>query len=248
MATYTIELRRICELYSREEVENWFKDYELTEFLTGEQIQTIQNFGVWNKNTLAKRIVDHYFMREIGLETPELFKHYAKVKMNEIMEEKLPLIYSSSIKYDPLINVDFTETFERNIDSNGSSETSLNSETSGTSNSSSTNNSSGLTINNDTPQTNITKQSLDTGAYASSVGQNDIESTIEDETSNSSSQDSTSNSEDSRNTIENYTKTMRGNSGVSATAQKMVEQYRQNIIAINKDIIEELNILFMGLY
>ena len=43
-------------------------------------------------------------------------------------------------------------------------------------------------------------------------------------------------------------KQIKGNSGVSATAQKMIEQYRQNIIAIDRDIIQELNILFMGLY
>ena len=41
---------------------------------------------------------------------------------------------------------------------------------------------------------------------------------------------------------------MKGNSGVSATAQKMVEQYRDNIRAINREIIDKLEPLFMGLY
>ena len=49
-----------------------------------------------------------------------------------------------------------------------------------------------------------------------------------------------------KNNIE--VKHIEGNSGVSATSQKMIEQYRQNIIAIDKDIINELNSLFMGLY
>lgn len=248
MAKYTIELRKVCEYFNRSEVEGWFKDYELSDFLTNEQIQTIENFGVWNKDKLARKIVDHYWMREIGLETPALFSHYARVKMQEIMGEKLPLIYSSSIKYDPLINVDYTETFERNIDSNGSSDNSITSENSGSSNSSSTQTNSGFSINNDTPQTRITKQNLDSGIYASSTNQNDSSISIEDETSNSSSQESTSNSTDKRSTAENYSKTVKGNSGVSATAQKMIVQYRENIIAIDKEIIEELNSLFMGLY
>ena len=47
---------------------------------------------------------------------------------------------------------------------------------------------------------------------------------------------------------EAYTKRMIGNSGVSATAQKMIEQYRNNIRAINREIIDKLSILFMGLY
>ena len=248
MAKYTIELRRVCELYKRETVENWFKDYELTDFLTPLQIQTIQAQGIWTKEKLAKKIVDHYFMREIGLETPALFAHYAKVKMNEIMESKLPLIYSAAIEYDPLVNVDFTETFERNIDSNGSSSSSLENESSGSSNSSSNQSASGLTINNETPQTNITKQNLDSGIYASSVNQNDSSSNIQDETTNSSESSSTTNSQDERSTDESYTKRIKGNSGVSATAQKMIVQYRENIIAIDKEIIEELNSLFMGLY
>lgn len=232
MAKYTIELRRVCEIFTREEVENWFKNYELTDFLTSEQIEVINQAGLWNKNKLARKIIDHYFMREIGFETPALFKHYAKVTMQELMEEKLPLIYSSSIQYDPLVNVDYTETFERDIEGTA--------QNTGSSNSNSSSNSSSLGINNNTPQQRITRQNLETGAYASSVSQGDNTSQIQDTTSTSNN--------GSSNTSEEYTKKIKGNSGVSATAQKMIEQYRQNIIAIDKEIIEELNILFMGLY
>lgn len=65
MATYTIELRKVCDIYGREEVENWFKDYELKDYLTPEQIAQIEKYDVWTKEKLAKKIVDHYFMREI---------------------------------------------------------------------------------------------------------------------------------------------------------------------------------------
>ena len=236
MPNYTIQLRRICDIYTREEVENWFKSYNLEDYLTPTQIETIENAGLWNKNKLAKKIVDHYFMREIGFETPYLFRHYALITMEEIMEEKLPLIYSKSIEYDPLVNVDFTETFTREANGSGL----INSE--GNSNSNSNSNSSSLGIDNKTPQTRITKQNLDTGAYASNVSQGDNHSQIEDETETSSSQIT------ENETNENYTKRVKGNSGVSATAQKMVEQFRNNIVAIDKEIIESLDILFMGLF
>lgn len=72
MASYTIELRKVCDIYGREEVENWFKDFELSDFLTTKQIQSIENAGLWNKNKLAKKIIDHYYMREIGFETPRV--------------------------------------------------------------------------------------------------------------------------------------------------------------------------------
>lgn len=65
MATYTIELRKVCDLYGRNEVENWFKSYNLNDYLTQEQIQVLQKENIWTKDKLAKMIVDHYFMREI---------------------------------------------------------------------------------------------------------------------------------------------------------------------------------------
>lgn len=86
MATYTIELRKVCKLYGREEVEKWFKSYNLNDYLTQEQITVLSKENIWTKDKLAKMIVDHYFMREIGFETPALFRHYAMVTMQEIME------------------------------------------------------------------------------------------------------------------------------------------------------------------
>ena len=89
MAKYSMELRKVCDYYTREEVEKWFKNYELTDFLRPDEIESIQTANIWSKDRLAKKIVDHYFMREIGFETPALFKHYAMVTMQEIMEETL---------------------------------------------------------------------------------------------------------------------------------------------------------------
>ena len=221
MAKYTIELRKIIEnYYSREEVENWFKDYCISNYLTPVEEETILNANIWSKDRLASSIVDHYYMREIGYETIGLFKHYAKVYMREIMERYLPLIYSKSIEYNPLVNVDYEEQFTRNITGSGESE--------------STNNASGLSVNSDTPQGEITKANILAGNYASNTGASETESTINDTTSNT--------------TDETYTKRVKGNSGVSATAQKMIQQYRENIIAINEQIIKELDKLFMGLY
>lgn len=70
----------------RDEVESWFKSYNLEDYLTAEQITVLSKENIWSKDKLAKMIVDHYYMREIGFETPALFRHYAKVTMQEIME------------------------------------------------------------------------------------------------------------------------------------------------------------------
>lgn len=228
MAKYTIELRKICDIYGREEVEKWFKDYNISNYLTPEQIAQIEKFNVWSKDRLAQKIVDHYYMREIGFETPYLFKHYAKVYMQEIMERQFPKIYSNFLEYDPLSNVDFTEEYTREIE--GSSE--------GSSNSNSKNNASGYNINNDTPQTRITKQNLESGIYASQTNQSDTQTNIEDET----------NAQSSSNTIERFTRHEEGDNGVIITNQRLIKEYREIIVAIDEEIINELSKLFMGIY
>lgn len=224
MSKYTMELRKVIDIYSRETVESWFKDYELSEYLTLNEIEIINNRGTWNKDKLASDIVDNYFMREIGLETPALFKHQVKVKMRQIMEEKLPLIYSASIEYDPMVNVNFTESLTRDIDNLSNT------------NDKNISNSSGITVMSNTPQGQLNKNEILSGKYASETSGGE------------SSVESNGSGESSSNTKETYTKTTKGNSGVSATAQAMIKQYRENIVAINRDIINELNELFMGLW
>lgn len=240
MAKYTIELRRLCDIYGRDEVENWFKDYDINNYLTPTQIEQIQKFNVWSKDRLATKIVDHYFMREIGFETPALFKHYAKVKMQEIMERQFPKIYSNFLEYDPLSNVDFTEEYTREIKGTGKNE----GITEGNSNSNSSNNASGLNVNSDTPQGQISKQQILNGAYASKTNASETTSSINDKTITSSN--ASSNSE--TNTIEKFTRHEEGDNGVIITNQRLVKEYREIIVAIDEEIINELNKLFMGLY
>jgi len=208
MSRYTTELRLIVQNTSLEEVQSWFKDYELSDYLTEEEIAVIEERGTWNKDKLAELIVDHYWMHEIGLETVALFKHQVKVAMREIMEEKLPLIYSTSLKYDPLVNVDFTETYEEENSQDG--------------------NADGLNVNSDTPQGQISKETILGGSYASSTG----------------ASEGTSHSEGTQS----YTRTQKGNSGSLTTAQALVQQYRKNIIMINRDIVNDLANLFMQIY
>ena len=220
MATYTIQLRHIVATFGEEEVKSWFMDYDLRDYLTDEEIAVITARGTWDKEKLAKMIIQHYEMREIGFETPSYFMHKAKTLMREIMEEKAPLIYSTAIKYDPLVNVDYTETYKE--DSSGKSQ------------SKSTNSGNGLNINSDTPQGQINKNDILQGRYASSTSASESSNSINDNSQSSGTQ--------------NYTKNIRGNSGVSATAQAMVRQYRQNIIMINHDIIDACASLFMNIY
>lgn len=228
MARYTVQLRKVIETVGEDQVLKWFQDYDLTNYLTFEEIKVITDKGTWSPARLARKIIDHYYMDEIGSETVALFKHRVKVAMQEIMEEKLPLIYSASLQYNPLTNVNYTETYTgENTTANTTS-----------SNSTATSDSSGLTVNSDTPQGQINKQSILNGNYASSTSANEIEDTA----------NTVSSGESNGSGTQVYTKHYEGNQGISATYQKMIEQYRDNIRMIDREIIEDLRDLFMVIY
>ena len=220
MAKYTYELREVISTFGEDEVKNWFKEYELSDYLTEDEIRVVNERGTWSKDKLAERIVEHFFTREIGTDAIGQFRLFVKEKMHELMETYAPLIYSASIKYDPLVNVNFTESYTGSSNSDSSS------------NSNSTG--SGLSVGSDTPQGQISKSAILQGKYASSTNANESESNV--------------NGTASTKGAETYEKTTRGNSGVSATSQAMIKQYREIIRAINTEIVYELEPLFMGLY
>ena len=231
MADYTIRLKDLFlpdrfgnQYYTRQQVEGWFMSYNLSDYLTAEQIQKIQDAGMWSKEKLAKKIVDHYYMREIGFETPGLFEHQAKIKMEEIMELELPVIYSNSLEYDPLESVLFDITETRNISGNGSS------------NSQSASTGSGTSISSDTPQTNIQKADILSGRYASQANGSETASAVSGNTTSTSQ------------TAETFTHHEQGYKGVLDSYQKMLVDYRKSLVAVNTRIIEKLNSLFMGNY
>lgn len=236
MSKYTYQLRNVILFTSLEEVKSWLTSYDLADYLTADQLEVVTEAGLFNKEKLADRIIDHYYMREIGLETIGLFKLKIKTKLDLLMEKYAPLIYTNSIEYDLLVNEDYTETFNRTT-----SGTDTNTNTSAGTNST-TSSGSGLTVSSDTPQGQINKAAILAGQYASST-------TAGENTNTTSTTDSvTNNSSGSNSGTEQFTRHVKGNRGISATYQAMIKQYRENILTIYNDIINDLNDLFMGIW
>ena len=194
-------------IYTRDEIESWFMDYELSDFLTPEQIEQIEKYRVWSKKKLASQIVDYFYMRESAFETPALFKHYAKVTMNTLMEGYLLKIYTKFLEYDPLSSVDYVEEYTRTIDSEATNSGKSNS------NASSNSSSSGLNVSSDTPQGQINKNEILNGKFASSTSASEGEA-------NARQQDETkTESQGTGKTLEKYTHSMKGDNGVIVTNQ-----------------------------
>lgn len=222
MARYTMELREIISTFGEDEVKKWFMDYDLSEFLTPAEISIINERGVWSKEQLAERILTHFQLREIGTDSIGSFRLFITDLMTEVMETYAPLIYTVSIKFDPLTDVNVTESFERT------------NETVGSNNSVTSSNGSSLNVGSDTPQGQINKAEILQGKYATSTSAN------EDTNTSEGSSKSTGSGK------EKYTRSTVGHT--STSAQKLIQQYRDNIRAINTEIIYRLEPLFMGLY
>ena len=209
MARYTLELRELVEFEGRENIKEWFKDYDLGDYLTSKQINDIENQGIWDKDKLADLIIDHYYMREIGFETPALFKLKAKTAMKEIMEEKAPLLWSATLNINPLNEFEINTTSQGTHHSEG--------ESSG----------NGLNIHSNTPQGNINKTDILNGTYASDTNGNESQA---------------QNKTDDSNENESHT------SGRNRSEMLLIREYRENIRMINREIVNDLADLFIGIY
>lgn len=110
MSKYTTEVRYICENYAG-----------LTESEGYSSINTILEqarshvfdfeYPIFDENyrsVLEKKILKHYYTREIATETVGLWKHFLDMRMNEIMPYYNQLYSSELLKFDPLYDVDLT--------------------------------------------------------------------------------------------------------------------------------------------
>ena len=172
------------------------------------------------RETLNKNILDYYYISEIGFETPALFRHFLKNTLNIVMP-KYNVMYEASLKLaqNALGDVDLTETLERNIENEASSE------------SESTGNNKNLY--QDTPQGNISSTDINNQQWATNLTLNN--NTVNDNTSSTG------------NTTEEYTKHILGNNGRKYNIE-IYTKLEQNFKSIDMMIINELKDLFMGVY
>ena len=186
------------------------------------------------RETLNNLILDNFLMDEIGFETPALFRHYLKTKLNEIMPY-YNLLYKAQLRFseaDVLLgNVDLTETFDRNIDSTTNSN--------GNSISSNTATGKSKQLYQDTPQGKLKNTDIDNAEYATNLTLNKSEgnnqSTVEDNTTSSG------------NNVEHYLKTIKGNNGKMYNIE-LLQKALTGFKNINTQLLKELEPLFMGIY
>ena len=89
----------------------------------------LQEYPIFSEDyraTLNKKIIDHFYFREIGSETAELFKFYLNRTMSEIMPYYNKLYNSELLKFNVFDNVNYTEVMKQSNVFAGTSDSSGN--------------------------------------------------------------------------------------------------------------------------
>lgn len=182
------------------------------------QLNSYPIFDEEYRATLNQNILDYYYMSEIGFETPALFRHYLKTTLNVIMP-KYNEIYKAQLKLltSSLGDVDLTETLERDVTNESSSE----SESSG----------KNKNLFQDTPQGELSTTDIDAQRWATNLTLN--KNDVSDSTSANGS------------TTEEYTKHIIGNNGKKYNIE-IYDKFVNTFKSIDQMIIDELSDLFMG--
>ena len=250
MSKYTTEVRYICEVNSGL---NESVGYSKIEAIINGAIPKIFDFDfpMFDENyrvVLERKILKHFYTREICEETAGLWKLRLDTRLNEIMPYYNKLYESELIKFDPLYSDNLIRTRKTDFDSSrktsNNGKTTSNSNTQGSGNGSTSNN--GNDLYSDTPQGSI--DGLEAGTYLTNARKTTDNSSTTTSTSNTStgSVDSTDNGLDDLNSTEEYLEKVSGWSGTSGS--KLIKEFRETFLNIDLLVIEELDDLFMQLW
>lgn len=192
-------------------------------------------YTIPTRQELNDKILNHYRFREIGQETFGRWLFELETALKEIMPKYNQLFYSADQDYNPIYNVDYRKTIDRNRSDSSTGTQS--------SESSSTNEEYGKGVSSQTPQDSlgISNTGIDTVRYADEASWSKNSGSDSTDTSGTS----TSEGEEEESTVE----TTKGNFGV-VSAQDLVIKYRETIINIEQMIINDPRIqeLFMLIY
>lgn len=239
------------------------------------------DFPIWiedYRTTLEKKILMHYFNKEIGFETVGLWKFYLEERMNLIMPYYNELYKTTVKEYDWLTDTNAHEAYvgkkklqenakfnvNGNVESNMTGKTQDNGKdtflNTGSSTTDGTNNQNTKTLESDLPQANYanldygtklteSEQTETTHEQTNTTQQSTTDRTNVTDTSQNTNTDTT---QQSTNDLQSNTNDIYTRDRVGAfgshSLTELLVQYRDSIINIDNMIIDELKDLFMMIY
>ena len=194
---------------------------------------------------LNKKIVDHFYFREIGFETVALFKHYLNMTMREIMPYYNQLYKSATLEIDPLTTHKMVEEFHREL----VEDTARNGTANQTGNTNKTVDtevdSNGQSVYSDFPQSMLPAGAIGGIQYASNATVDSNNTNTQSDENTTLTQDTTTQDNENKDAEED---TKRTSYGYDGDVSELLIKYRQTFLNIDMQIIAELEPLFMGLW
>ena len=193
----------------------------------------LSDYPIFDENYrrhLNDRIVEHYWLREIGQETVEQFIWYMKTTMNEFMPIANGLYATVNRDYDFLANMSYENVLNGTVelDSNGNVVINANSKA--------TNNTDAKSTNYAMPNTQLVNNRKDYATDANrTVGENTTDS---DSTSSQTTVDRSTNKQNTITRME----------GRTSSPSQLIAEYRQNLISVDREVIDALADCFMGIW
>ena len=187
------------------------------------------------KEEFEDLFIERFYFHEIGFETVARFKHQLKVRLKEVMPYYIQLHQTElrAQNIDFLLNKDLREEFIREAASDSSSNISTNS----------------TSLIDSTNSTNSKVSSLDNGNASVKLSDGYLTGASSDSGTTSGSNKTEGGSQQA-NKINQQEKTVfisQGNIGVTSSAE-LLTKWRDCLINIRLDLLEEFNDLFMMIY
>lgn len=228
----------------------------------------LDDYPIWDqgyRDTLNQKIVMRFWNREIGFETPDMFVHHMRTLMGEIMPYYCQLAKTTLLDFDPFetLNITTDSEAESDVETTGSTQTDTEStstteqETSSTENGESTQNTkadnSSRNVNSDHPQTRLNEYedyaTSSADAVSASVSESDGTSSGAQHSSGTGQDTTTGNqsgvTEGQQHNQAKDRSTQRGSQG---NKSQLLQDYRDTILGVDVLILEELEVLFMGVW
>ena len=277
MSKYTTELRWLIESVTADQT-----NLTISQRITAAAPKIFNfNYPIWNesyKTTLETKILKHYFIKEIGMETVGLWKLYLEERMNLIMPYYNQLYETATKNYDYLSDVNSSETYTANKTNKETADFTLTGNLTGSttnigkdtinSTSKTTDNGSrdsDTTINNKNLESDLPQANYVNLDYGTNLVESEQTEALHDTTNNVSNfaADSTTDRNNTTNASQDTSQTAKnivdGNADETYTRTRkgafggkslteLMMEYRQSIINIDNMIINELSDLFMLIY
>lgn len=251
MSKYTTEVRFICESTSGLSESKGFGSVDEVLNSSWDKIFTskVSFFDEEYRSVLCKKILKHYYLREICSEVVGIWKLWMNERLEMIMPYYNKLYESARLEFDPLKDVNYSRTYDKTGSDVGTGSRSTEGINSGTGESTQTNTSKSKTVDKyaDTPQGAL--DNVESGTYLTNarIVNVDNSASLKGTNKSSGSYSDSENSNSTMNSTEKYVESIAGKMG-TASYSKMLNEYRSTLLNIDAMIVDEFSDLFMQLW